>query len=105
MIDTAEPRERYVVVSTQGRGDEAALSAALSVPAAHVAFVGSKAKAASIAAKLRDKNVDKERLAALKAPAGHDIGAITPDEIALSILTEIVQVRRRRQRKTAEAAS
>lgn len=105
MIDTAEPRERYVVVSTQGRGDEAALSAALSVPAAHVAFVGSKAKAASIAAKLRDKNVDKERLAALKAPAGHDIGAITPDEIALSILTEIVQVRRSRQRKTAEAAS
>ncbi|MCP1200501.1 XdhC family protein [Notoacmeibacter sp. MSK16QG-6] len=105
MIDTAEPRERYVVVSTQGRGDEAALSAALSVPAAHLAFVGSKAKAASIGAKLRDKDVDKERLAALKAPAGLDIGAITPDEIALSILTEIVQVRRRRQRKTAEAAS
>ena len=106
MIETAETADKYLVVSTQGRGDEAALSAALSVPSAHVAFVGSKAKAAAIGAKLRDKGVDADRLAALKAPAGLDIGAITPDEIALSILTEIVQVRRGRQRQAAaEAAS
>jgi xanthine dehydrogenase accessory factor len=70
------------------------LSAALSVPSAHVTFVGSKAKAAAIGEKLRAKGVDEGRLAALKAPAGLDIGAITPDEIALSILAEITQIRR-----------
>jgi xanthine dehydrogenase accessory factor len=104
MLEAAEMGDRFVVVSTQGRGDEAALSAALSVPSAHVAFVGSKAKAAAIGTKLADKGVDADRLAALKAPAGLDIGAITPDEIALSILTEIVQIRRSRQRQAAAEA-
>lgn len=104
MIETAQTADRYVVVSTQGRGDEAALSAALSAPSAHVAFVGSRAKAAAIGAKLREKGIDEARLASLKAPAGLDIGAITPDEIALSILGEIIQVRRGRQRQAAERA-
>jgi xanthine dehydrogenase accessory factor len=104
MLETTETAGKFLVVSTQGRGDEAALSAAMSVPSAHVAFVGSKAKAAAIGEKLIDKGVDEARLAALKAPAGLDIGAITPDEIALSILAEITQLRRRRQRAAAEKA-
>lgn len=104
MLETAETADKYLVVSTQGRGDEAALSAALSVPSAHIAFVGSKAKAAAIGEKLAGKGIDAARLAALKAPAGLDIGAITPDEIALSILAEITQVRRRKQRAAAEQA-
>ncbi|GAB4351829.1 MAG: hypothetical protein Kow0026_09070 [Oricola sp.] len=104
MIETDGARERFVVVSTQGRGDEAGLSAALSVPAEYVSFVGSKAKAAALSAKLRDKGIDEARIASLKAPAGLDIGAITPDEIALSILAEITQLRRRRQRAAAKQA-
>jgi xanthine dehydrogenase accessory factor len=104
MLETTETAGKFLVVSTQGRGDEAALSAAMSVPSAHVAFVGSKAKAAAIGEKLIGKGVDEARLAALKAPAGLDIGAITPDEIALSILAEITQLRRRRQRAAAEKA-
>ena len=100
-IETADKRERFVVVSTQGSGDEAALNAAMSVPTAYCAFVGSKAKAAALIEKLRGKGIDEARLAALKAPAGLDIGAITPDEIALSIIAEIVQRRRTRQRDTA----
>lgn len=104
MVDAQESREKYIVVSTQGRGDEAALRAALSVPAAHVAFVGSRAKAATIAEKLRGDGVGEERLAALKAPAGLDIGAITPEEIALSILAEIVQLRRASQRSPGGAS-
>ena len=94
---------RYIVVSTQGRGDEAALQAALSVESDYVAFVGSRKKAATLRAKLRDKGVDPARLERLKAPAGLDLGAITPEEIALSILAEIVMVRRKRQRAVAEA--
>ncbi|MCB1492313.1 MAG: XdhC family protein, partial [Rhodobiaceae bacterium] len=101
MLEPSATADRYLVVSTQGRGDEAALRAALSVPSTHVAFVGSRAKAEAVSAKLRDAGVDPERLAALKAPAGLDIGAITPDEIALSILSEIVLVRRGRQRQAA----
>ena len=59
---------RYVVVSTQGRGDEAALEAALAADADYVAFVGSRKKAAALRKALAERGVDPERLAALKAP-------------------------------------
>ena len=89
-----ETASRYVVVSTQGRGDEAALLAALAVDVDYVAFVGSRKKAEALKATLAKRGVPAERLAKLKAPAGLDLGAITPDEIAISILAEIVAVRR-----------
>jgi xanthine dehydrogenase accessory factor len=88
---------RFVVVATQGRGDEAALQAALSLEADHVAFVGSRKKAAALKGALMARGLAPERLERLKSPAGLDLGAITPDEIALSILAEIVMVRRRGQ--------
>ena len=88
-------RQRFIIVSTQGSGDEIALAAALKADAAFIAFVGSRKKAASLAVSLREKGADAARLEALKAPAGLDIGAITPEEIALSILAELVQVRRK----------
>ena len=85
---------RYVVVSTQGRGDEAALLAALAVDVDYVAFVGSRKKAEALKATLAERGVSPQRLARLKAPAGLDLGAITPDEIAVSILAEIIAVKR-----------
>jgi len=97
-LPVASEGGRFIVVSTQSRGDEAALQAALSVEADYVAFVGSRRKAETLRAKLRDRGVDAARLAGLKSPAGLDIGAITPEEIALSILAEIVRHRRRGQR-------
>ena len=97
-----EAGQRFVVVSTQGRGDEAALQAALAVETDYVAFVGSRKKAEALKRALAKSGVDPARLARLKAPAGLDLGAITPDEIAVSILAEIVAVRRRGQpRETA----
>jgi xanthine dehydrogenase accessory factor len=95
---------RFIVVSTQGRGDEAALKAALAADADYVAFVGSRRKADSLNAKLLKDGVGPERLAQLKAPAGLDLGAITPEEIALSILSEIVKHYRRGQRQSAGVA-
>ncbi len=92
----AEEGERFVVVSTQGRGDEAALMAALSSDAPYVAFVGSRLKAQMLKAALAARGVDGRRLAALCAPAGLDLGAIGPEEIALSIMAEVVAVRRGR---------
>ncbi len=87
---------RFVVVSTQGRGDEAALRAALASGADYIAFVGSRKKAAALTAALAADGVDASRLARIRAPAGLDLGAITPEEIAISILAEIIAERRQR---------
>ena len=92
---------RYLVVATQGRGDEAALRAVLSVPATYTAFVGSRAKLQALRLALGDTG-PPDRLAALFAPAGLDIGAITPEEIALSILAQMVAHRRQGQRLIAD---
>jgi xanthine dehydrogenase accessory factor len=100
-VDDEGPR--FVVVSTQGRGDEAALQAALAIDAAYVAFVGSRKKAEALRKSLAERGVAPERLARLKAPAGLDLGAITPDEIAISILAEIIAVRRNGERGAAPA--
>jgi xanthine dehydrogenase accessory factor len=96
---------RFVVVSTQGKGDEAALRAALSVDAAYHAFVGSRRKMAALREKLIGEGIDASALDRIKAPAGLDLGAITPEEIAMSILAEITVERRRGQRATTLVAN
>jgi xanthine dehydrogenase accessory factor len=97
-LPVGEAGKRFVVVSTQGRGDEAALRAALAAETDYIAFVGSRKKAAALKAALAADGIDEARLASIKAPAGLDLGAITPEEIAISILAEIVARRRRRER-------
>jgi len=104
-LPVEEAGTRYVVVSTQGRGDEAALLAALAVDADYIAFVGSHKKADALKATLAQRGVTAERLAKLKAPAGLDLGAITPDEIAISIVAEIVAVRRSKHSRGGAQAS
>jgi xanthine dehydrogenase accessory factor len=91
---------RFVVVSTQGKGDEAALKSAIAIDAAYHAFVGSRRKMASLRGKLIADGVDAAAIDRVKAPAGLDLGAITPEEIAMSILAEITRERRRGQRDT-----
>jgi xanthine dehydrogenase accessory factor len=90
--------KRFVVVSTQGKGDEQALRTALATEASYHAFVGSHRKMAALRAKLIAEGADAAALDRIKAPAGLDLGAITPEEIAMSILAEITQERRRGQR-------
>jgi xanthine dehydrogenase accessory factor len=90
---TNAPRT-YVVVSTQGSGDRAALKAAAALDARYIAFVGSRRKAATLRDDLAGEGVSRARLDAIKAPAGLDIGAITTEEIALSIVTEMIAIRR-----------
>ena len=97
--------KRFVVVSTQGRGDEAALRAAVATEAAYHAFVGSRRKMAALREKLIDEGVAATALDRVKAPAGLDLGAITPEEIAMSILAEITVERRRGQREAALPSS
>jgi len=94
--------KRFVVVSTQGKGDETALRAALATKAAYHAFVGSRRKMAALRERLVAQGVDAALIDRVKAPAGLDLGAITPEEIAMSILAEITLERRRGQRSKAE---
>ena len=86
------------MVSTQGKGDEAALCAALCIEASYHGFVGSRRKMAALREKLIAQHIATGALDRVKAPAGLDLGAITPEEIAMSILAEITLERRRGQR-------
>ena len=82
-------------MATQGQWDEEAVAAALGRDASYVGLVASPTRAAVVRAYLREEaGVPEERLAALRAPAGLDLGAETAEEVALSILAELVQVRR-----------
>jgi xanthine dehydrogenase accessory factor len=87
----------YVVVASHGQYDELALAYALRSKAPYISLVASKKRAASVLAYLRGQGIGEAELARLKYPAGLDIQARRGDEIALSIMAEIVQ-----QRRTAE---
>jgi xanthine dehydrogenase accessory factor len=94
----------YVIISTQGAGDRAALKSAAAMNARYRAFVGSRRKAETLRSELTKEGISEEALAAIKAPAGLDISAISADEIALSILAEMVAVRRRPERPSIDDA-
>jgi xanthine dehydrogenase accessory factor len=85
--------QTFVVVSTQGEGDEEALEQALKTNAAYVAFVASKTKATKVFEYLQERGISPEKVSQIRAPAGLDIGARSPEEIAVSILAEIIQIR------------
>ena len=88
------------VVATQGRRDGAALAGALSTAAGYVGMIGSRRKMAALRGKLAG-DFSPERLSSLRAPAGLDIGGVGPEEIALSILAEIIRDRRAPGEKAA----
>jgi xanthine dehydrogenase accessory factor len=83
-----------VVVATHGELDEEVLTRVLATPAGYLSLVASRKRAGAIVETLRHRGVPPEQLDRLKAPAGLDIGAVTPEEIAVSILAEIIQARR-----------
>ena len=85
----------YIVVATHGQYDEDALEQALRSPARYVGMVASPRRAAVVRDYLRGSGLTEQEIERLKAPAGLDVGAVTPEEIAASILAELVQMRRR----------
>ena len=93
-IDTAHlpsSPHTFVVVSTQGQHDEEALEQAFGMDVPYLAFVASKLKTSKVFESLREKGISSERLSKVHAPAGLNIGAVSPEGIAVSILAEIVQ--------------
>ena len=85
----------YVVVATHGQYDEDALEWALRSPARYIGLVASHKRAEACRNFLHGSGLSEQQVERLKAPAGLDIGAVTPQEIAASILAELVRVRRR----------
>ena len=94
--------ERFIIIATQGSGDLASLSVALRMPNSYLAFVGSRKKFASYRERLLATGIAATDIDRVRSPAGLHINAVTPEEIALSVMAEIVQTRRATRR--AEAA-
>ena len=86
--------ERYIIVATQGARDVASLTAALRMPNSYLAFVGSRKKFASYREQLLAAGIPASDIDLVRSPAGLHINAVTPEEIALSVMAEIVQTRR-----------
>ena len=85
----------YAVVATRGHSlDGEAVSLLDRRPAAYVGMIGSRSKIAAVRARLRDQGVSAEHLDRVRQPVGLPLRAETPEEIALSVMAEIVAVRR-----------
>ncbi len=84
----------FILVATHGQYDEDALEQALRSPASYVGMVGSRRRGEACRDYLRTSGLPEHQIARLRVPAGLDLGAVTPEEIAASILAELVQVRR-----------
>jgi xanthine dehydrogenase accessory factor len=93
-IAAGEPTadDAAMIVASHGRDEEEALATALDVGVPYVGLVASRKRGAAVVESLHVSDDDKARV---HTPAGLDIGARTPEEIALSILAEIVATRRR----------
>jgi xanthine dehydrogenase accessory factor len=86
-----------LIVAAHGRDELTALRRGLEAGLPYVGLVASRVRGSAVVAELRAEGVAEERLAKLETPAGLDIGARTPEEIALSILARVVAVRRGEQ--------
>jgi xanthine dehydrogenase accessory factor len=84
-----------VAVVTRGHNeDEECMQAIITTDADYVGLIGSKRRTNIVLDRLRQAGADEERLKKVHAPIGLDIGAVTPEEVALAILAEIVAERR-----------
>ena len=88
-------RETYAIVVTRGhKGDADALEAVLGKGLRFVGLLASRPKLVHLAAALEERGVPRAELATIHAPLGLGIGAATPEEIAVSVLAEMIAVRR-----------
>ncbi|HLG61599.1 MAG TPA: XdhC/CoxI family protein [Ktedonosporobacter sp.] len=96
-IRKLEPDESsWIVIVTRGHHlDKDALRAALATNAAYIGMIGSPSKVKHIFKELLKEGIARERLARVHAPIGLDLGAETPDEIALSIAAEMLMLRKK----------
>ena len=86
--------DSYVVIVTRGHmSDKDVLAQALQKKTAYVGMIGSKRKRLAIYKALKDEGVSQDQLAKVHSPIGLEIGAQTPEEIAVAITAELIAVR------------
>lgn len=87
-------KDDFVVVATQHKGDHRSIMRALQSEARYIALIASTKRSRLVLDYLRKDGLTEEALERVRAPAGIDLGARTPEEIALSVMSEIVLNRR-----------
>jgi xanthine dehydrogenase accessory factor len=98
----ATTENSYIVIVTRHKDDLPALRAALKTKARYIGLIGSKRRVIEAFRILIKEGFKEEQLERVNAPIGLNIGAQTPDEIAVSIMAEIIQLRRLGLSKAAE---
>src|SRR5271154_5792679 len=94
LTETPIGPKTFVVIATQHKRDHLWLQKALEGSAAYVALIASQHRARLVIEYLRESGLPEEKIATVWAPAGLDLGASTPEEIALSVVSQIVALRR-----------
>jgi len=85
----------YLIIVTRGhRDDMRVLQLAIATPARYIAMIGSKRKVLNVIRELEKQGIAREAFERIHAPMGLDIGAISPEEIAVSVTAEMIAVRR-----------
>ncbi len=93
--EPAPHESSYIVIATRGhRDDMRILRWAVQTQARYIGMVGSRRKAITVVRELVAEGLDPELFERLRSPVGLDIGAVTPEEIAVSILAELIAFRR-----------
>ncbi len=87
------PSTWIVIASRSHESDAAALKVVVGSPAAYIGLLGSRRKVSFTFQSLQEQGVGEEQLAQVYAPVGLDLGAETPEEIALSIMAEMIMLR------------
>jgi xanthine dehydrogenase accessory factor len=86
--------QTFVVIATQHKSDHLSIKSALEKGARYIALIASRKRVELVLEYLREYGFSEEQLSVIRAPAGLDLKAIAPEEIALSIISEIIAVRR-----------
>jgi xanthine dehydrogenase accessory factor len=99
------PEAAYIVIVTRGhRDDMRVLRWAINANARYLGMIGSRRKTISIYKELEREGVPAEKFAGIHAPVGLEIGAVTPEEIAVAIVAEMIAVRRHASPNVASKA-
>ena len=84
----------YVVIATQHKGDHESMKRALASQAGYIALIASRKRSRLVLDYLREEGISEDQINRVMAPSGLDLGARTPEEIAMCLMSEIVLVRR-----------
>jgi xanthine dehydrogenase accessory factor len=97
-----EPGACYVIVTPDHKADYRCVSAILSTDYAYLGMIGSKRKVAAAQEKLREDGFTEAQIGSIFAPIGLSIGAVTPAEIAISILAQVIQEKNKTHAASAD---